>query len=102
MSLPLISKWDSATDPWELYHAAEDFSQAENVDAQYPEKLEALKKEFLALAEDNKDLPIGAGNWLRMRPQDRIAPPIDHGPLPPTQGACPNSLHQGWGDRAML
>ncbi len=75
MSLPLISKWDSATDPWELYHVAEDFSQADNVAAKYPEKLEALKKEFLALAEDNKDLPIGAGNWLRMRPQDRIAPP---------------------------
>ncbi len=75
MSLPLISKWDSATDPWELYHVAEDFSQAENVAAKYPEKLEALKKEFLVLAEDNKDLPIGAGNWLRMRPQDRIAPP---------------------------
>ncbi len=74
MSLPLISKWDSTTDPWELYHVAEDFSQAENVAAQYPEKLEALKKEFLDLAEDNKDLPIGAGNWLRMRPQDRIAP----------------------------
>jgi arylsulfatase A-like enzyme len=75
MSVPLISKWDSATDPWELYHVSEDFSQAENVAAKYPEKLEALKKEFLALAKDNKDLPIGAGNWLRMRPQDRMPSP---------------------------
>jgi arylsulfatase len=69
----LISNWDSATDPWELYHVEDDFSQAENVASQYPEKLEALKKEFLELASENKDLPIGAGNWLRLRPQDRVA-----------------------------
>ena len=33
------------------------------------------RKEFLALAEDNQAFPIGAGNWLRLRPQDRVSTP---------------------------
>jgi arylsulfatase len=33
-------------DEWELYHVAEDFSASTNVAAQYPEKLEELKKMF--------------------------------------------------------
>ena len=33
-------------DEWELYHVAEDFSESTNVAAQYPEKLEELKKMF--------------------------------------------------------
>ena len=37
-----------------------------------PEKLEELKKRFLEVAEDNKDFPIGAGNWLRLHPEDRV------------------------------
>jgi len=75
LSLPRISKWDSATDEWELYNVKEDFSQAENLAAKHPEKLAELKKRFLEVAEENKDLPIGAGNWLRLRPQDRVATP---------------------------
>jgi hypothetical protein len=41
----------------------------------HPEKLAALKQEFLALAEDNYAFPIGAGNWLRLRPGDRVKTP---------------------------
>lgn len=74
-SVPRIAKWDSATDDWELYHVAEDFSEADDLAKQNPQKLEELKKEFLALAEDNKDFPIGAGNWLRLHPEDRIKTP---------------------------
>ncbi|NJN05577.1 MAG: arylsulfatase, partial [Rhodobacteraceae bacterium] len=74
-SIPRIAKWDSATDEWELYHITEDFSQANNLAAEMPDKLEELKKEFLVIAEDNKDFPIGAGNWLRLRPQDRVSTP---------------------------
>ena len=71
-SLKRIQNWDSSKDVWELYHVAEDFSQANNLAEQHPQKLEALKQEFLQLAEDNKDFPIGAGNWLRLYPQDRV------------------------------
>jgi arylsulfatase A-like enzyme len=70
-----IAKWDSATDEWELYNLKEDFSQANNLAAANPQKLEELKKEFLALAEDNKAFPIGAGNWSRLHPEDRVKTP---------------------------
>lgn len=74
-SVSRINNWDSATDEWELYHLAEDFSQANDLAKDQPERLEQLKKDFVALAEDNKDFPIGAGNWLRLHPADRISTP---------------------------
>lgn len=74
-SLPRLSKWDSATDEWELYDLKNDFSQANNLASANPAKLADLQKEFLALAEDNHAFPIGAGNWLRLRPQDRVSTP---------------------------
>jgi arylsulfatase len=74
-SAPRIAKWDSATDEWELYHVAEDFSEADDLAKKMPDKLAELKKEYLSLAEDNKDFPIGAGNWLRIHPEDRIKTP---------------------------
>ncbi|MDP3851467.1 MAG: arylsulfatase [Luteolibacter sp.] len=74
-SLPRLAKWDSATDEWELFNIKEDFSQANNLAASNPEKLAELQKEFLVLSEDNHAFPIGAGNWLRMRPQDRVSTP---------------------------
>ena len=74
-SLPRIAAWDSAADEWELYDVSRDFSQAENLAAKHPEKLAELKAEFLRVAADNKDFPIGAGNWLRLHPEDRVSTP---------------------------
>ena len=37
-----------------------------------PEKLEEMKTRFLEVAGENKDFPIGAGNWLRLHPEDRV------------------------------
>ena len=74
-SLPRLATWDSATDTWELYNITEDFSQANDLSSANPEKLAELQKEFLALAEDNKAFPIGAGNWLRLHPEDRVSTP---------------------------
>ncbi len=71
-SAPLVEKWDSATDKWELYNLKDDFSQADDLSEKMPGKLDELKQEFLALAKDNRDFPIGAGNWLRLHPEDRI------------------------------
>ncbi len=71
-SVSRVANWDSATDTWELYKIDADFSQANDLAVRYPKKLTKLKKEFLALAEDNKDFPIGAGNWLRLYPEDRV------------------------------
>ncbi|WP_018969199.1 sulfatase-like hydrolase/transferase [Rubritalea marina] len=71
-SVSRVENWDSATDEWELYNLNEDFSQANNLAKKHPKKLEQLKAEFTALAKDNKDFPIGAGNWLRLHPADRV------------------------------
>jgi arylsulfatase len=70
-----IATWDSTADEWELYNLQEDFSQSNNLAAARPEKLAELKKVFLAVAEDNKAFPIGAGNWGRLHPEDRIKTP---------------------------
>ena len=74
-SVARVAKWDSATDEWELYNLEEDFSQSNDLAKVHPDKLAALKAEFLMLAEQNLDFPIGAGNWLRLHPEDRITTP---------------------------
>lgn len=94
---PRVAKWDSATDDWELYHIAEDFSQANDLAAVHPEKLQALKEEFLALAEDNNDFPIGAGNWLRLHPNDRIKTPYKQWSFTNTTQRMPEFTAPGLG-----
>ena len=74
-SAELMKSWDSATDEWELFNLKEDFSQSTNLAVEHPDKLEAMKRRFLEVAEDNKDFPIGAGNWLRLHPADRVSTP---------------------------
>jgi hypothetical protein len=59
----------------ELYNLKADFSQAENLPAREPKRLEAMKALFLKEARDNKAFPIGAGIWLRIHPEDRIKTP---------------------------
>lgn len=76
-SATTIADWDSAEDEWELYNLAEDFSQAVDLAGEQPEKLAAMKARFLEVAEDNKDFPIGAGNWLRIHPADRVKTAYD-------------------------
>jgi len=70
-----LDNWNSDNDVWQLYDLSNDFSQANDVSAQYPEKLEEMKKLFLEEAKKNKDFPIGAGIWLRLHPEDVITSP---------------------------
>lgn len=67
--------WDSANDAWQLYDLRDDFSQATDLSEKYPGKLSEMKALFLKIAEENNDFPIGAGNWLRINPQDVITSP---------------------------
>jgi arylsulfatase len=46
------------TKPWELYHLDEDYSQANNVAAQYPDKLKELENLFDAEAQRNHVYPL--------------------------------------------
>jgi hypothetical protein len=68
-----LKDWDSSRDVWELYDIRKDFSQSENLAGKEPRRLEELKQLFLAEAQKNKVFPIGAGIWLRLHPEDRIA-----------------------------
>jgi arylsulfatase len=55
--------WSPAKDVWELYNLKEDWSQANNLAAQMPEKLAQMKDIFLIESTKNKNLPIGGGLW---------------------------------------
>jgi len=52
------AKYDPITAKWELYNLDKDFSQAHDVAAKYPEKLEELKALWWAQASANKALPL--------------------------------------------
>jgi arylsulfatase len=70
-----LDHWDSSKAEWELYDLTKDFSQMHNLAKEHPEKVEVMKKLFLAQAQENKVFPIGAGIWLRIHPEDRIMSP---------------------------
>jgi arylsulfatase A-like enzyme len=70
-----LADWDSSKAVWELYDLTRDFSQMHDLAGQRPEKVEEMKKLFLAQARENKVFPIGAGIWLRLHPEDRIKTP---------------------------
>lgn len=92
-----LTNWDSAKDEWELYDLKTDFSQATDLAAKNPEKLEELKKRFLEVAEENKDFPIGAGNWLRLHPQDRVKSQYDQWTFSQTTRRMPEFAAPGVG-----
>ncbi len=65
-SPPMIAKlapgvYDPENDTWELYYLPDDFSQANDLAEQKPEKLAELKELFWAEAERNKALPLLGG-----------------------------------------
>ena len=72
---PGLATWDPNKDVWELYKLDVDFSQANNLAAQEPQRLETMKALFVEEAKANEAFPIGAGIWLRIHPEDRIKTP---------------------------
>ncbi|HET7236511.1 MAG TPA: sulfatase-like hydrolase/transferase [Actinomycetota bacterium] len=53
--------YDPDQDRWELYHLPDDFSQAHDLAAEHPDKLEELKELFWEEAERNRVLPLLGG-----------------------------------------
>ena len=53
--------WQPDDDPAELYYLPDDFSQADNIAAQYPEKVKELQDLFWAEAQKYKVLPLLGG-----------------------------------------
>ncbi len=58
-----IKEWSPLTDKWELYNIDEDWSQANDLAAKNPQKLEEMKALFIEESEKNKNMPIGGGLW---------------------------------------
>ncbi|MEK6481043.1 arylsulfatase [Catalinimonas sp. 4WD22] len=72
---PGLADWNPKNDVWELHNLEEDFSQANDLAGQYPEKLEALKKLFLEESAKNKNLPIGGGLYVLLHPEElKVSP----------------------------
>ncbi len=61
------------TAPWELYHVENDFSQAENLAARHPDKLNELQAKFIAEATKYEVFPLDPRFSERMNPSLRIA-----------------------------
>jgi len=73
---PSILTWTPDQDTWELYNLEEDWSQANDLAAQMPEKLAQMKEIFLIEVTKNKGLPIGGGLFVPvLHPELGVAPP---------------------------
>ena len=74
-SIARIQDWDADKDVWELYDLRADFSQANDLAAKEPKRLEQLKALFSEEAKANKVWPVGASLWTRLHPEDRVKTP---------------------------
>jgi arylsulfatase A-like enzyme len=71
-----IATWTPDNDRWELYHLDEDWSQANDLADEHPEKLVQMREMFAIEAARNSVLPVGGGLWVPVfHPELRIAPP---------------------------
>jgi arylsulfatase len=75
---PGIRQWSPLTDKWELYNIDKDWSQANDLAASNPQKLEEMKLLFLVESAKNKNLPIGGGLWSTAiyHPEDAPSTPV--------------------------
>jgi arylsulfatase len=73
-----VKEWSPLTDKWELYNIDEDWSQANDLAASNPQKLEEMKALFILESTKNKNLPIGGGLWstAMFHPEDAPASPL--------------------------
>ena len=73
---PAIFTWSPDQDTWELHDLRTDYSQARDVAAANPDKVEALKAGFDADARANKVWPVGGGLWSAVfHPEDAPSNP---------------------------
>ena len=73
---PGIQEWTPDQDTWELYNLDEDWSQANDLADQQPDKLAQLKEMFAIEAARNSVYPVGGGLWIPLlHPELRISPP---------------------------
>ncbi len=59
-----LAGWDPDQDGWELYDLSKDYSQADDIAKENPEKLREMKEAFLVEAARNKVFPIGGSLYI--------------------------------------
>ncbi|MDZ5662281.1 arylsulfatase [Nocardioides sp. S-58] len=73
---PGIREWTPDQDVWELYDLDHDWSQANDLADQMPDKLAQMREMFAMEAARNSVYPIGGGLWVPfMHPELRISTP---------------------------
>jgi arylsulfatase len=71
-----IREWSPDDDTWELYDLEHDWSQANDLAAENPEKVAQLRELFAIEAARNDVLPVGGGLWIpAWHPEMRVSPP---------------------------
>ena len=94
---PGIFEWTPDKDTWELYNLEEDWTQANDLAGELPEKLAEMKDLWLIEATKNNALPIGGGFWILLyHPEYVPAPPYTDGPSSATPSACRSSPPRSW------
>ncbi len=95
-----LKSWDPDNEVWELYDLTNDFSQADDLADQEPDRLSVLKELFLVEAKKNKVLPIGGGLWTRFHPEDIISSPYTQWRFDSTTRRMPEFTAPGLGKRS--
>ncbi len=96
-SLPKLKNWDANRDTWELYDLRTDFTQADDLAAKEPRRLDHLKALFLKEAKANNALPVGASIWTRLHPEDRVKTPYTSWTFDTTTTRMPEFTAPGLG-----
>jgi len=70
---PFVQRPSFENDRWELYNVTEDFSEAHELAAKYPDKLKELKDLFWVQAAMYNVLPLDDRTITRLSPKDRVS-----------------------------
>jgi arylsulfatase A-like enzyme len=96
-----IKDWTPDQDRWELYNLEDDWSQANDLAAKMPVKLEQMKQMFLAEFTKNKGLPVGGGLYVAaLHPELRLAPPYTAWTFPGAITRVPEFAAPALGNKA--
>ncbi len=73
---PGFAQWTPDKDTWELYNLEEDWTQANDLAAQKPQKLAQMRETFAIEFARNNGFPVGGALWVPVyHPELRISPP---------------------------
>ena len=88
-----ITEWNPDKDQWELYDLIKDFSQANDLAAAMPEKLQAMKDSFTMQATENKVFPVGGAFYTSaLHPEEIRSSTLTEWTFFPGQVRIPESM----------